>query len=338
MNPQEQAMPPGAAILNFITGMWTAQALAAAAGLGVADHLADGPKTADQLAPAVNADAPSLYRLMRALSSVGIFAMSSEGRFSLTPLGDVLRSNVPGSMRSMLIAQMAPGHWLPWGKLETCVRTGKPVSEAALGMSAWEHYKRNPEEGNHFAAAMTAMSSTAMQAVLVAYSFAGATKVVDVGGSHGSVLAAVLQCEPSARGVLFDLPHVVEGAVPLLESTGVAGRVERVAGSFFESVPKGGDVYLLKHILHDWPDDDCVKILRNIATAMAPGGRVAVIEFLIADSVPMATLMDLNMMVLVGGKERTSEEFGALFAKAGLRLASVTPTASPFAVLEARRA
>jgi hypothetical protein len=334
------AIPPPAAIFGLVSGMWAAKAAATAASLRIPDVLALGPKTADEVAKAIGADAGAVYRLMRGVASVGVLSAEPGGRFALTPVGELLRSDVPGSMRSVLVAEMAPGHWLPWGDLEHSVRTGKPAAPKALGMDVWEYYKKNSEEGFQFAEAMSGLSSMALQAVLAAYSFAGARKVVDVGGSHGSFLAAVLQRETEARGVLFDRPEVIEGARATLAGAGIADRVERVAGSFFESVPAGGDVYLLKHILHDWSDDECVTILRCVREGMTADARVVVVEMLIsADGPPSpAPLLDLNMLVMLTGKERTKDEFGALFAKAGLALSNVTPTHSPFAVVEARRA
>jgi O-methyltransferase domain/Dimerisation domain len=332
------AIPPPAAVLGLIAGMWAAKAAAVAADLGIPDQLAHGPKTAAEVAKAIGADASAVYRLMRAVVTVGMLTADPEHRFALTPLGEALRSDVPGSMRSLLIAEMAPGHWLPWGSLKDAVRTGSPSAPKALGMDPWEYYKKNPDEGLHFAEAMSGLSHIAMQAVLASYSFAGARKVVDVGGSHGSFVAAVLQREKNARGILFDRPEVLEGATATLEKAGVKDRVERVGGSFFESVPAGGDVYLVKHILHDWNDAECVKILRNVREAMIQVGRVVVVEMLITDKGPPSpvALLDLNMLVMLTGKERTAEDFAALFAKAGLKLHSVTPTRSPVAVIEAR--
>jgi O-methyltransferase domain/Dimerisation domain len=333
------SIPPPAAVIGLVAGMWAAKATAVAASLGIPDQLAHGPKTAEEVAKAIGADASAVYRLMRAVTSVGVLTAEQERRFALTPLGEALRSNVPGSMRSFILAEMAPGHWLPWGNLEDAVRTGKPSAPHALGMDAWEYYKKNPDEGFHFAEAMSGLSHIAMHAVLASYSFAGARKVVDVGGSHGAFVAAVLQREKTARGVLFDLPEVVDGASATLKQSGVSERVDRIGGSFFESVPADGDIYLLKHILHDWNDDECVKILGNVREAMALDGRVVVVEMLITDNGPPspATLLDLNMLVMLTGKERTSEDFAALFAKAGLKLHAVKPTQSPVAVIEARR-
>jgi O-methyltransferase domain/Dimerisation domain len=330
---------PPAAVIGLVAGMWAAKATAVAANLGIPDQLAHGPKTAEEVARMIGADASAVFRLMRAVMSVGVFTADREHRFALTPLGETLRSDVPGSMRSFLIAEMAPGHWLPWGNLEDAVRTGKPSAPKVLGMDSWEYYKKNRDEGFHFAEAMSGLSHMAMEAVFASYSFAGVRKVVDVGGSHGAFIAAVLQRETSARGVLFDRPEVVEAAGATLQHAGVDDRVDRVGGSFFESVPAGGDAYLVKHILHDWNDKECVTILRNVREAMAPDGRVVVVEMLITDKGPpsLAPLLDLNMLVTLTGKERTTEGFAALFAKAGLKLHAVTPTQSPVAVIEARR-
>ncbi|HLK35158.1 MAG TPA: methyltransferase [Polyangiaceae bacterium] len=333
------AVPPPAAIFGLVSGMWAAKATATAASLRIPDVLASGPKNAEQVAKAIGADASAVYRLMRGIASVGVLAPQPEGRFALTPVGELLRSDVPGSMRSLLVAEMAPGHWLPWGELEHSVRTGRPAAPKALGMDVWAYYKEHLDEGFLFAQAMSGMSTLSLQVVLASYSFAGSRRVVDVGGSQGAFVAAVLQRETSARGVLFDRPEVVEGAGPTLEGSGVADRVERVGGSFFDGVPGGGDVYLLKHILHDWSDDECVAILRRIREAMAPDARVVVVEMLITDGGPPspAPLLDLNMLVMLTGKERTATDFGALFARAGLALHGVTPTHSPFAVIEGRR-
>jgi O-methyltransferase domain/Dimerisation domain len=333
-------LPPPAAIFQLVSGMWAAQAVATAAKLGIPDLLAHEPKTAEEVANAVGADASAVYRLLRGIASVNVLTAESDGRFALTPLGDCLRSDAPQSMRSLIIAEMSPGHWQPWADLEHAVRTGQPSAPKALGMEIWEYYKQNPVEGFHFAQAMSGMSHMATDAVLASYAFTGAHTVVDVGGSHGAFVAAVLQHEKSARGILFDLDEVIDGAGATLEAIGIADRVERVAGDFFESVPAGGDVYLLKHILHDWNDDECITILKNVRTAMTPDARVVVVEMLITDQGPPspAPLLDLNMLVMVTGKERTADEFGALFAKAGLKLSSVTPTHSPVAVIEARLA
>lgn len=330
-------LPPPAHVFGLITGMWAAQAAATCASLGIPDVLAHGPKSAEEVAKALSLHAGATYRLLRGVASVGVLRKTEDGRFALTPVGNLLRKDVPGSMRSLLIAEMAPGHWLPWAELAHSVRTGEPAAPKTLGMDAWAYYRAHPEEERHFSQGMTGISAMAIEAVLASYSFTGAKRIVDVGGAHGGFLTAVLKRETGAKGVLFDQPQVVESAGPTLEATGVAPRVERVGGDFFKDVPAGGDMYLLKHILHDWNDAECVAILERVRAAMAPGAKVVVVEMLIAEDGPPspAPLMDLNMLVMLTGRERTAEEFGALFAKAGLRLSGVTPTHSPMAVIEA---
>jgi hypothetical protein len=335
---QSTAQSPAAAVLQLILNMWAAQSAATFARLGMADLLADGPATARVIAERAETNTDATYRLLRGLATVGIVEALAEDRFALTPVGQCLRSDVPGSMRSLLIAEMAPGHWLPWGDMEHSVRTGTPAAPKTLGKPAWEYYAEHPEEANHFAQGMSGMSAMAIDAVLEAYSFTGAQVVVDVGGSHGSLLSAVLQKYPDARGILFDRPNVVSGAGPTLDRAGVASRVTCQGGSFFESVPEGGDVYLLKSVLHDWSDDECVEILSACRRAMTPDGRVVVIEMLITSQGPPspAPLIDLNMLVMLTGRERTEEEYGALFTRAGLALSGVVATHSPFAAIEAR--
>lgn len=339
MSTPAKDLPPQTAIVDLIGGVWAARAVATLARLGVPDRLTNGPRTAAELAPAVGAHPDALYRLLRAVSSIGVLAKNADDRFSLTPLGNCLRSDVPGSMRAAIASELDTAHWQSWGHLDDCIRTGQPAFNKVFGMSGWEYYRtRNPEDGRLFSENMSSMSATEVQAILAAYSFEGARRVVDVGGAYGAFLAGVLGKVPQARGVLFDHPEVVALAGPPLERLGVADRVERVGGDFFESVPGGGDVYLLKHILHDWNDEECVRILQCIRKAMAPAARVVVAEIPIREGrqPPFAALLDINMLVMLTGKERTPEEYAALFSRADLKLASVTATESPVALLEAR--
>jgi hypothetical protein len=334
------APPPPAAVLQLILNVWATQAAASFARFGMADILARGPLSSDDIAARAHTNRDATYRLLRALAGIGVVQALPDHRFSLTPVGECLRADVPGSMRSLLIAEMAPGHWLPWGEIDHAVRTGTPATIPTLGKAAWQYYGEHPQEAEHFARGMSGISGMATQAVLESYSFAGAALVVDVGGSHGALLTAVLHAVPGARGILFDQPNVIPGAAPALAAAGVADRVTTVGGNFFERVPEGGDVYLLKHILHDWNDDECVQILATCGKAMDPRGRVVVVELLIDDQGPPspAPLMDLNMMVMLTGRERSEAEFGALFSKAGLRLTKVVRTHSPFVVVEGVRA
>jgi hypothetical protein len=329
--------PPPAVILQLVTNLWATKSVATFARLRGPDGLASGPKTAAALAAELGVHEGALARLLRGIALAGIVNQSSDGRWALTPVGEVLRSDVPGSMRALLIAETAPGHWLPWGEMEHSIRTGGPATTKALGTDAWSYYRQHPDEANDFAEGMSGISTMAAMAVLGTYDFSACRRVVDVGGSHGTMLAGVLSRVPEAKGVLFDLPDVVAGAAPTLRAAGVDGRVEIVPGSFFDGVPSGGDTYLLKFILHDWSDDECVGILKKVRSALAPNGRVVVIEMLIGDTAPSpAPLLDLNMLVMLTGRERSLPEFEALFARAGLKLTGHHRTPSPFHAIEAK--
>lgn len=347
MNPSIDRGTADSAVLDLVVGFWSACAVATAARLGIADHLAQGPRTAGEVAEAlrthggIRVDAGALFRLLRALGALGFLARARDERFSLTALGERLRSDVPGSRRALIASELDTAHYLPWGRLEESVRTGQPVFEKVFSMKAWEYYRdRNPEEGRLFSANMTAMSRIETQGILAAYSFAAARCIVDIGGAHGAFLAAALQQAPQARGILFDQAQVVAEAGEVLKGFGVADRVQCIAGDFFHELPRSGDVYLLKHILHDWDDADCVRILARVREAMAPDGRVLVAELPLPDegeASPMGAMLDLNMLVMLGGRERTAAEYSALFEKAGLRLLRVVPTSSPIALIEARQ-
>ncbi|MGH8220794.1 MAG: methyltransferase [Steroidobacteraceae bacterium] len=331
---------PESAILDLVVGFWSACAVATVARLGIADRLAHGPRSAEDLAGDLGADADALFRLLRATASLGVFSRDTEGRFALTPIGERLRSDVPGSQRALIASELDTAHYLPWGRLEESVRSGGPVFEKVFSMKAWEYYRdRNPEEGRLFSANMTAMSQIETQGILAAYSFADAHRIVDVGGAHGAFLAAALRQAPSAHGILFDQAQVIAGAGEVLERFGVTARVQCVAGDFFGELPRDGDVYLLKHILHDWSDADCVRILRRVREAMAPQGRLVAAELPlpeVGNAEPIGVMLDLNMLLMLGGRERTAADYASLFGKADLRLERVVPTTAPIAVIEAR--
>jgi hypothetical protein len=331
-----------ARIVDLIMGVWAARAIGTFARFGLADRLAAGPRSARELAPLIGANEAALHRLLRAVAAVGVLTREPGGRFGLTPFGQCLRSDVPGSMRAAIASEVDTVHWGCWGRLDECIQSGEPAFGKLFGLGTpWEYYRdRNPAEGQLFSESMTAMSGAEVAAILSAYSVADARLVVDVGGAHGAFLAAVLGKAPGARGVLYDDPQVVEQAQPMLERLGVAARVERIGGNFFESVPAGGDLYLLKHILHDWNDEECVRILRCVRAAMAPDARVAVAEMPIIEEggAPFAALLDINMLVCLTGKERTPQEYAELFRRAGLEMSGITHTESPIAVIEARGA
>jgi hypothetical protein len=332
------AVPPPQAMMGLITGYWRTQAVATAARLAIADRLVDGPRSSASLAADLKVDEAALFRLLRGLTSLGVFTESSARTFSLNPLGETLRSNVPGSMRDMAIAQASPGHWLTWGKLDEAVRTGTSSARAALGTELFEYYGKNPVEAAAFSGAMGNLSALAAQEVGKHLKLPNKATVVDVGGAHGTLLSGVLKAHPTARGVLTDLPHVIATAPQALAALGLSDRVEAVAADFFKTVPSG-DVYLLKQILHDWSDEQCVTILKNCASAMNPGGRVVVVEMVVPQdgSPSMAQMMDLNMLVLLPGRERTELEFAAVFEAAGLSRPVLTTTHSPFLLIEATK-
>lgn len=337
MNPIEDK-PPHEILFGMVVGIWAAQTVGTLARLGIPDAVAAGDTTAEAVAAKLSLDPDSTYRLMRGAAAAGIFLRPDEKTFLLTPMGELLRSDVPGSLRSFLDVQTAPGHWLSWARLDGTVKEGKAQVEKALGSDIWSYFSQNPGELRTFAEAMSGLSTNLVGAILAVHDFGQVKRVVDVGGSQGVFLAGVLNQQPGARGVLFDLPQVIAEAGEPLRRAGVADRVESVGGNFFESVPEGGDLYLLKHILHDWDDAASIEILKNCRAAMAPGGKVAVAEMVIggyADPPGPAVFLDLNMMVMLPGRERTVEEFAALFAAAGLELANVVPTKSPVVLLEA---
>ena len=325
------------ALLRMMTGYWVSKALSVAAELGLADLLRDGPRTTDELAAACGADAPTLYRLLRALASVGVFTETAgEGRrFALTPLAELLRSDVPGSMRA-LARMYGSEQYRAWDGLLDSVRTGSPAFDREFGASYFDYLTRSPGAGVVFNEAMTGWTTQVASAVAAAYAFAGSETVVDVGGGHGLLLATVLRAHPEMRGVLFDLPQVVAGAQPLLAAEGVADRCMAVGGDFFASVPEGGSVYMLAQILHDWDDDRCRVILQNCRRAIRPDGRILVVEQVLppGNEPALGKWLDLHMLVLLTGRERTAAEYGALFAAAGFTLTAVIPTTSGASIVE----
>lgn len=331
-------LPPPAQMMQLVTGYWVSQAVGVTARLGVADALADGPRSSEELAAAVGADASALYRVLRMLSSIGVFAEVSPGRFGLTPLGETLRSGVPGSMRDFAVAETAYGHWQPWGRMIDSVRTGRSSARETLGIELWEWYSQNPDEAEYFSGAMGNLSEIASSEAVRVYDFSKARRIVDVGGAHGVLLSAALKSNPSARGVLFDLPHVIATARDAVEASGVADRVELVGGDFLREVP-AGDLHLVKQILHDWDDEHVVRILANCQKALPAGAPLLIVEMLIPEdnSPSPAQPMDLNMLVMLNGRERTTKEYANLLETTGFRLERVIPTHTPFYVIEAVR-
>ena len=333
---QADEVPPAVALYQKLTGTWVAQSISVVAKLGTADALADGPKGVDELAVAANAHAPSLYRLLRALASVGIFAEDEDGRFRLTPLAEPLRSDAPGSVRSFAMMLGAEWNWQPWGHLLHSVTTGQAAFEHAYGTSIFQYMADRPEAAAIFDAAMTGRSSQDANAVTAAYDFSPFRTIVDVGGGRGTLLAAILRANPGVRGILFEQAHVIPGARQYLDGAGLGQRCELVAGDFFESVVAGGDAYVLKWIVHDWDDEHAVRILERCRRAMSGAGRLLLVETVIppGNDPSSGKLADLAMMVWTGGKERTEAEYRSLLAAAGFELTRVVPTPSSLSVIE----
>lgn len=316
-------------------GMLPAQAVAVAAQLGIVDHLAAGPRSAAELAQATGTHAPSLYRLLRALATMEVLAEDHEGRFSSTPLGDTLRSHAPGSVRDAVIMAGDPTFTRACGELGYSVRTGAPAFDHVFGAPFFDYLVAHPEAGAVFNQGMANFSAIENPAIAAAYEFPRGARVVDVGGGRGGFIAEVLKAHPEVRGVLYDLAEVVRDAT-YLRSPALADRCEVLAGNFFESVPPGADVYVVKRILHDWADPACVTILGNIRRALPATGRLLAIDAVLAPggNVDMNKVTDLLMMVVSPGGERTEDELRRLYADAGFRLTRVIPTASSLSIVE----
>jgi hypothetical protein len=320
---------------RLINGYQAAQALHVAAVLGIADHLGTSPRPVDELAAAVGAHSPTLYRLLRALSALGVFREHEHRCFSLLPMGACLRSDADRPMRPYAIFVGQEYQRQAWGRLLHSVRTGETAFTAAHGVSSWAYRERHPEQSAIYSAAMTGNSRRVNDAILRACSFGRFDRIADIGGGQGSLIAAILTAHPNARGVLFDLPRVVAAAVPELRE--LAARCDIVGGSMFDAVPAGCDAYLMKYVLHDWPDADGVRILENCRRAMSPSATLLVIERFVGAPNEDATgkLADLGMLVGPGGRERTREEFVSLLRAGGFSLLQVVPTATPLKVMVA---
>jgi hypothetical protein len=326
------------ALMQMINGHWVAQMIHVAARLGIADLVADGPRSVDELAQITGTHAPALYRLLRGLASVGVFAEDEQGRIGLTPLADLLRTGVPNSLRDWSVFVGSTHTWRSWEQLLYSVTTGETAFPHVWGASNWEYRSQNPEANDVFNKAMTSASKGRIGLTLAAYDFSAAGTLVDVGGSQGAFLAAILSAYPDVRGILFDLPHVVTSAPPVLAAAGVSDRCEIVGGSFLDSVPEGGDTYLLSKVIHDWDDDRAVVILRNCRQVMHSAGRLLLVEAVIppGNNSHPGKLSDLNMLVInSGGRERTEKEFRALFAASNFALTRVHPTGGEVSVIEA---
>jgi len=317
---------------RLLAGYQVSQAVHVAAVLGIADLLADGPRTSDELAEETGADPDALFRLLRALVVVEIVEADGDRTFSLGRLGQGLRSDAPDSIAGWAAFVGRKFYWDAWGHLIDSVRTGENAFRIAHGTSVWEHRERHPDDSVAFDRAMAAVTRRVIRPLLDAYDFGRFGTIVDVGGGNGALLGAIVERHPSVKGVLFDQPHVVSGADPE-----VAARCTVVGGDFFEEVPAGGDAYVLKWIVHDWEDEEARAILRVCRSAMADDATLLVIERVLEgpNDEPFSRFSDLNMLVGPGGRERTLDEYERLLADSGFALVGCHPTASDFCVIEA---
>ena len=333
--PQTQKPPAHLGIFQLLNGICVAGALAGLAQLAIPDLVEHGPKSADELAREVGADPRALYRLMRATASVGVLSEGPDGKFSETPMSAVLRSNANPRLRGFAIMHGTEWHARGWAKLDYCVKTGKQAIEEVYGVPIFQFFEQHPEESQLFNQAMSDLSMLDSPAVAEAYSFSGIHSLVDVGGGHGLLLATILARNPHLKGTLYEVPHVVEGARngPLKP---VMDRCTLASGDMFSSVPAGADAYIMKHIIHDWPDDVCIKILKACRKAVNPSGKLLVVDNVILPGNDFASgkFLDIQMLIFPGGRERTEKEFRDLFAAAGWRLTRVIPTAVPESIVE----
>lgn len=327
-------------VFGIITGFWLSRAVQVAATLEIPDLLADGPRDVQDLAAATSTHAPSLYRLLRALASGGVLRELPGQCFEATTISNLLRKDVPGSMRSTAVTELGLMHYAAWGNMIDAVRTGEYAFQSTFQTDPWTYLKGHPQLAATFNDSMTNLTRVVQRAILEVYDFTPYRKIIDIGGGQGQLLSAMLGASPEAHGVLFDAASVIQQAREVLQHEPVKQRIEFHPGNFFESVPAGGDLYTMKWILHDWADAESRLILENIRKVMAPGARVLIFDAVLPEpNVPdFGPMMDLNMLVMTGGRERTASEFSDLLASAGLRLVRVYKTNSPLGIVEAEAA
>jgi ubiquinone/menaquinone biosynthesis C-methylase UbiE len=330
-------VPPEAQLMQIVGGCFQSQAVYVAAKLGIADLLKTRPLPVSELARKTSTHERALYRLLRCLASLGVFRETDTKVFELTATAELLASDHPGSMRDAAIFMGEPWHWSVYGEMLYSVKTGKVAWERVHGKEVFPYFQDHPEEYEIFNRAMTSFSTNTLPAIVEAYDFTGVKRLADIAGGHGMLLTGFLKANPELKGLLFDLPQVIEGAPALLEKEGVADRVELKTGDFFESIPGGADAYMMKFIIHDWDDDRALKILRNIHHVLPHDGRLLLVEMVVpAGNEPhFSKIQDLEMLVSPGGVERTPDEYRDLLAQSGFELRRIIPTKSPLSIVEA---
>ncbi len=332
---------PSEQIMQLSTAYMAPACLYVAAKLRIADQLASGPKSVSELAgSAREIHEGSLYRILRALASVGVFTESTPRTFANTPASEMLREHVPASMRDVVLFMTNPTHFRVFAEMEHSVRTGQTGIKHLTGLDAFEFLRQNPAEEQAFNAAMSGLSGQYAHAVLEAYDFSDLGTIADIGGGHGALLCAVLSKHYGLRGIVFDAPHVADGAAPHIESMGLGDRCQALGGDFFSKVPPA-DSYVLKSVIHDWDDERAIAVLKNCAASMGGDkGKVLLLEMVLSpgNEPHFGKWVDLEMLLMAGGHERTESEFAELLAKAGLRLTRVVRTKSPVCVIESVKA
>jgi hypothetical protein len=331
--------PQPEALLKIISGFWISRLVYAIAKLGLADLMQDGPKSVEELAEATQTHAPSLFRVLRALASVGV--VNNEGNtFSLTPVSELLVTDAKGSFRWFAVSELGEEHFPAWGNLMHSLKTGEIAFNNLYGMSAWEFFRKNPAQAAIFNDSMSGVTAAANEAILAVLDFSVFNKIVDVGGGHGGLITSILKANPKLKGTLFDAPHVISGAREKVAAEGLTDRCEVISGDFFEAVPPGGDAYVLKWIIHDWHNELAIKILKNCRAQLPLNGKLILIDSVVPenDEPDFSKFIDINMMVMTGGKERTETEFRELLEASGLKFLRVIPTGVPTSIIEAEPA
>ncbi len=324
-------------LIRMLYGGIFQKAISVVAKLGIADFLANGPLSTAELAKKTNTHENALYRVLRMLASIGVFKEQENRIFELTALASYLQSDNPDSIRNYAIMMGEDWLWDNWKEMLYSLQTGKTSQSKVHKMDSFEFFTQNKEAGEIFNRAMTDISKPDIPAFIHAYDFSGIRHIVDIAGGHGKLLAGVLQSNPDMRGALFDLPSVIESAGQLLKKEGVENRVNLVPGSFFDSVPEQADAYMMKHIIHDWDDEYCKKILQNVRKVIGKNGKLLILEMVVPEGNQPnpAKVLDIQMLLTAGGKERTEDEFRKLLHNAGFSLARIIPTQSPMCVIEA---
>lgn len=338
MHPQSAANP-AAAVFQVIQGFWLSRAVHAAALLGIPDLVKDAPKSVAQLAEKTGTHPPSLYRLLRALASAGWLSEDEAGRFGATAITSGLQTGVPGSLRNLAITELGQEHYPAWEDLLHSLKTGEIAFNHRFGMPNWEFWAKNPDYARIFNAGMSDATALLEPAIVATYDFSRFGTIADLGGGNAGLLSAILLANPAAKGILFDLAHVIEGARQTLQKQGLSARCQVASGSFFEAVPSGADAYILKWILHDWTDEQSIAILKNCHRAMSPNGTLLIVEAVIPgrNEPFLHKFLDLNMLVMTGGRERTLDEYRQILDAAGFRLSRVVDAPGEASIIEATR-